>query len=154
VCRWLGTLWFTSEDSHTEMVVHTFQINVSCHDSTASSEATDESVFRIDPSVIRGCDEITPVWFPDWHDIPMHNMHADDSVWLTRVLSSQEEVLVDGWFHFEPGGVEVNTMLHYYMDFRPKNFSTHNDNPENCSIQSNNGTSDWVCTGLPLCRSS
>jgi 8-oxo-dGTP pyrophosphatase MutT (NUDIX family) len=116
----LGTLWFTFEDSPLEMVVHVFRINVSCDDSKIFSRDTDDSTFRIDPNVIRGCDEITPVWFPDWHEIPMHNMFADDSVWLTRVLSSQEEVLVDGWFHFEPGGQEVNTILHYYMDFRPK----------------------------------
>jgi 8-oxo-dGTP pyrophosphatase MutT (NUDIX family) len=124
----LGTFWFTFEDSPTEMVVHAFRINVSCNGSTTSSGEMDESIFRIDPSVIRGCEEITPVWFPDWHDIPLHNMFADDSVWLTRVLSSQEEVLVDGWFHFEPGGQEVNTILHYYMDFRPKNIPAHSDN--------------------------
>jgi 8-oxo-dGTP pyrophosphatase MutT (NUDIX family) len=133
----LGTLWFTFEDSPTEMVIHVFRINVSCDGSTENSAEMDKSIFRIDPSVIRGCDEITPVWFPDWHEIPMHNMFADDSVWLTRVLSSQEEVLVDGWFHFEPGGQEVNTILHYYMDFRLKNISAHNDNPDNCSAQSN-----------------
>jgi 8-oxo-dGTP pyrophosphatase MutT (NUDIX family) len=132
----LGTLWFTFEDSPTEIVVHVFRINVSCDDSTTSSGERDESIFRIDPSVIRGCDEITPVWFPDWHEIPMHDMFADDSVWLTRVLSSQEEVLVDGWFHFEPGGQEVNTILHYFMDFRPKNISAHNDNLGDLSEQS------------------
>jgi 8-oxo-dGTP pyrophosphatase MutT (NUDIX family) len=117
----LGTFRFTFEDNPTEMVVHAFRINVSCDGSTTSSGEMDESIFRIDPSVIRGCDEITPVWFADWHDIPLQNMFADDSVWLTRVLSSREVVLVDGWFHFEPGGQEVNTILHYYMDFRPKN---------------------------------
>jgi 8-oxo-dGTP pyrophosphatase MutT (NUDIX family) len=132
----LGTLRFTFEDSPKEMVVHVFRINVSCDESTTSSGEIVDSIFRIDPSVIKGCDEITPVWFPDWYEIPLHNMFADDSVWLTRVLSSQEEVLVDGWFHFEPGGQEVNTILHYYMDFRPKNVAAHNNNPENRSAQS------------------
>lgn len=135
----LGTLWFTFEDSPTEMVIHVFRVNVSCGTSTSfNSGEMDDSIFQIDPSVIRGCDEITPVWFADWHEIPMHNMFADDSVWLTKVLSSQKEVLVDGWFHFEPGGQKVNTILHYYMDFRPKNIllSAHNDNPDNCSAQS------------------
>jgi 8-oxo-dGTP pyrophosphatase MutT (NUDIX family) len=91
----LGTLWFTFEDSPMEMVVHVFRINVSCDNSTTSSEDMDESIFRVDPSVIRGCDEITPVWFPDWHEIPLHNMHADDSIWLTR-LSSKKSWLMDG----------------------------------------------------------
>jgi 8-oxo-dGTP pyrophosphatase MutT (NUDIX family) len=74
---------------------------------------------------IRGCDEITPYWF-DLVDIPLHTMFADDSVWLTRLLlkrpsftsGKSKGLRLDGWFHFEPGGVEINTIRHYYLDIR------------------------------------
>ena len=130
----MGTLRFTFQDSPMEMIVHAFRINVSCNDDNgdqggANNEQVDKKdddfsppVFRLDPKVIRGCEEITPVWFADWHDIPLQNMHADDSVWLTRVLTSfpTEPVLVDGRFHFAPGGPDVNSVSHYHVDIRSK----------------------------------
>lgn len=109
---------FTFEDSDTTMVVHVYRLNVSC--STASGSSS--KYYALDPSVIRGCEEITPQWFNDWYHVPLHNMFADDSVWLTKVLTSSadDRLYIEGYFHFEPGGQEVNTIRHYFMDTRGK----------------------------------
>lgn len=111
--RQVGILHFTFEDSPTEMIVHVFRLDVSL-------SATDKEAYRIDPDTIRPCEEITPQWFESWYDIPLDNMFADDSLWLTTLLDRKEELALDGYFHFKPGGQEVNTILHYYMNARPK----------------------------------
>jgi 8-oxo-dGTP pyrophosphatase MutT (NUDIX family) len=118
----LGTLSFTFEDSPIEMVVHLFRVFIRISASEKESQ-TLLSVPCVPPDVIRGCDEITPYWF-DVQDIPLHNMFADDSVWLTRLLLMRpsyragDTLMLDGWFHFEPGGAEVNTIRHYHLDLR------------------------------------
>jgi 8-oxo-dGTP pyrophosphatase MutT (NUDIX family) len=116
---------FTFEDSDTLMLVHVFRLDVVTTDESSSSTSS-EAAFWIDPNVIRPCDEIIPQWFEDWHDIPLNNMFADDSLWLTTLLSSKEELFIDGYFHFEPGGQQVNTNRHYYMDIRPKTRTSQN----------------------------
>jgi len=119
-CR-LGTLHFTFEDDgSTEMVVYLFRIRVSFEEKGAAMKDDPLAVYIENQEVIRGCEEITPVWFEDWHDIPLHTMFADDSVWLTSVLASSSEkpLSVDAWFHFRAGGQETNTILHYYLDLR------------------------------------
>jgi 8-oxo-dGTP pyrophosphatase MutT (NUDIX family) len=110
---------FTFEDSDTKMVVHVYRINVSC--ATTASDSSSK-YYTLDPSVIRGCEEITPQWFDDWYHVPLYNMFADDSVWLTKVLTSSadDRLHIDGYFHFEPGGQDVNTIRHYFMDTRGK----------------------------------
>lgn len=87
----VGVLRFTFDDSDVEMMVHLFHVNI---DSTAT---------------IRGCDEITPVWFDDWSEIPFSTMFADDSVWLPLLLEGTR--YLDGWFHFAAGSTETNTIL-------------------------------------------
>jgi hypothetical protein len=146
----VGTMHFTFEDdAETEMVVHIFCIHVSCHitepgyscgtvDENASSSSSSSSpssgilqtVIPLDASVIRGCDEISPVWFDNWYDIPLHEMFADDSIWLTRLLShyhhddtnnngaSSTSLAMDGWFHFAEGGQEENRILHHYLSVK------------------------------------
>lgn len=129
-CR-VGTLRFTfeqedeasSEDDskHTdvtsmEMVVHLFRVNVTCSGSVHGTIEEDMlNTIAIDPTTIRGCDEITPQWYNDWYDIPLDNMFADDSIWLTRLLSFKVTTL-NGWFHFDRGGQDTNTILHHYLD--------------------------------------
>lgn len=143
----LGVLRFTFEDNRTEMVVHLYRINVCCceggdydngSDDPSPKENKDSSSsssyrFPIDPKTIRGCEEITPFWVENWYDIAFDKMFADDSVWLTRILRlsstvsppssqpiPQEDVLVDGWFHFKAGAEKTNTLLHYYFNLRPR----------------------------------
>lgn len=118
----VGTLYFTFDDSSTEMVVYLFRINIKfASDSRASTkDPLVATVMMKDPSEIRGCEEIIPVWFEDWRDIPLDNMFADDSVWLTNLLSSGSPLLIDGWFHFRAGGQESNSMSHYFLDQRHK----------------------------------
>ena len=120
----VGTLHFTFEDSHKAMVVHLFRIVVGF---SSEHETQPTTVLLPDRSSIRGCDEISPVWYDDWHEIPLDNMFADDSLWLTTLLlaSGQDisddettRTLIDGWFHFRPGGQDVNTIAHHYMDVR------------------------------------
>ena len=111
----LGTLFFTFADSATEMVVHLFRVEIN-----TIGEGKDNCPY-VDPCTIRGCDEITPQWF-DQADIPLHQMFADDSVWLTRLLTypvgARARALLDGWFHFQEGGVPVNTILHHHLHLR------------------------------------
>ncbi len=108
---------FTFDDSDTKMLVHVYRLNVTCCTNGAPSK-----FYKLDPSCIRGCEEITPQWFDDWNQIPLHNMFADDSVWLTTMLSSpfEDGLFIEGFFHFEPGGQEVNTIRHLFMDIRGK----------------------------------
>ena len=101
----VGVQHFTFEDSDIEMIVHVFRIHL---DRIA--------LYQRQQYNIQGCDEITPQWFQDWTTIPFHNMFADDSLWLTKLLSSSVPLTIHGWYHFLKGGQETNTILHYYMD--------------------------------------
>jgi ADP-ribose pyrophosphatase YjhB (NUDIX family) len=166
----LGTLFFTFEDSATEMVVHLFHVrirttsregnggskgilegggsspksdhvaaqgsgNAGCDGEGSGCSSSGVEFPYVDPDSIRGCDEITLSWF-ETRDIPLHNMFPDDSVWLTRLLSRVQQqdrvsshqisaLALDGWFHFAPGGAEVNTVLHHHLDLRPR--SSHEE---------------------------
>lgn len=134
-------LHFTFEDNpSTKMLVHVFRCNVQRikeGDNTNKSEQennnntnanhtddnttqkqqnpTDDSVMTLDPTVIRGCEEITPEWRSDWYQIPLYQMFADDSLWLTNILDDTCHY-IDGFFHFEPGGQDVNSIRHYFMN--------------------------------------
>ena len=114
----VGVLHFTFADSPMKMTVHLFRMNVAI--STPNNRENSSSKdFPLDPTVIRGCEEITPQWFEDWHNIPLDNMFADDSIWLTHLLESKEDLLLDGYFHFHPGGQEAS-VDHYFVDIRTK----------------------------------
>lgn len=116
----VGILRFTFADNDTEMVVHLFRIRVGFIEEeqktpgNGSNDATSTTVLLPNRETIRGCDEITPVWFSNWFDIPLNNMFADDSLWLTTLLL-QSSVHIDGWFHFRAGGQDVNTIDYYYL---------------------------------------
>lgn len=111
----VGLLRFTFEDSDTEMVVHLFHVDV-----CTSSNNKNETVLHIDPNVVRPCEEIIPEWWDNWYDIPLDNMFADDSLWLTRLLesSNDKKLWIQGHFHFEPGGQQVNAIRHYHLTFK------------------------------------
>ena len=129
----VGTLYFTFQDSAVEMVVHVFRVHVTTdasHEIDATSSSLKPKHYFVDPSCIRGCDEITPQWFDDWHIMPLHTMFADDSVWLVQLLSSDVDLALDGWFHFQGGGTETNTILQYHVHARPK--LDEPNNPTKC----------------------
>lgn len=125
---YLGKLEFTFEDNDKQMIVHVFRIHVQCFshstvhkdgDATATSTGI-VPVVTIDPNDIKPPDdgEITPMWFNNWYEIPMYMMHADDSLWIPLVLDASMHIKkLDGWFHFAPGGPEVNTILHHHITF-------------------------------------
>ena len=131
----VGTLDFTFEDNDKQMIVHVFHIDVKCVSkeeylkSLASTNFSDERkdmVIVLDPEEIKppSDNEITPKWFNNWYEIPLFNMHADDSIWLHKVLSAVKEnpgaksrKLLNGWFHFAPGSTEVNTILHHHIEY-------------------------------------
>jgi 8-oxo-dGTP diphosphatase len=48
-------------------------------------------------------DEMEPIWF-DVDDIPYHQMWADDSHWLPRVLTGET---IKGWFRFKKDGETI-----------------------------------------------
>jgi 8-oxo-dGTP diphosphatase len=123
----VGTLYFTFEDSPTEMIVHLFRINIRFDDEGCCEDVKSQSGHEMDSPIaitvpsratIRECEEISPVWFDDWSNIPLNNMFADDSIWLTNLLVDTEQQLHNfkGYFHFEKGGQETNTIFHYYVD--------------------------------------
>lgn len=113
----VGELRFSFNDSDIEMVVHVFRVNI-----TTMMQPTEngncEYMF-VDPSSIRPCEEIIPEWFDSYENIPLDNMFADDSLWLTKLLElpPKKQVWMRGHFFFEPGGQDVNTIRHYYLEF-------------------------------------
>eukprot|EP00977_Amphora_coffeiformis_P011660 scaffold2804_cov181-Amphora_coffeaeformis.AAC.28 len=120
----VGVLHFTFADSPMKMTVHLFRINVTVS-TPINKENSSSKYFPLDPTVIRGCEEITPHWFEDWHNIPLNNMFADDSVWLTHLLESKKDLVLDGYFHFHPGGQETNQIMHWYLDTHTKKVGTY-----------------------------
>lgn len=110
---------FSFEDTDTLMLVHVYRLDVCCT-KNGDASAENKKYFQLDPDSIRGCDEITPLWVDDWRQVPLHNMFADDSLWLTRILTSPQPLFVEGYFHFLPGGQEVNSIEHHFMDIRGK----------------------------------
>ena len=129
----IGTMHFTFEDNCVEMLVHVFRIDVTCD--TDEKVKTDSAALFLDPSTVRGCDEITPSWFDSYSEIPLHNMFADDSVWLTLLLSSDENTTVNGWFHFKTGGQETNTILHHCVEVGLKNGSSPKPSSPKISLE-------------------
>jgi len=114
----VGILKFAFDDSDTEMVVHVFRVNISTNKECMKEEG-DTCCCYVDPTTIRPCEEIVPEWFESYHDIPLHNMFADDSLWLTQLLTfpPSTSIWMEGHFYFEPGGQEVNSIRHYYLSF-------------------------------------
>lgn len=127
----VGTLHFTFQDGSVEMVVHLFRIRVSFDKLDALDN--DQVVLLDSPSVIRGCEEITPIWFDDWREVPLNKMFADDTVWLTNILEAPTPLLVDAWFHFLAGGQETNTIMHYYLDLKEQ--EPHLSSDSDCSTE-------------------
>ena len=123
---YVGIINFTFEDSDVNraMRVHLYCVFVSINESKdeqSTKHFANNKVTTIRPDTIRGCDEISPEWFHDIHDIPLDNMFADDSIWLTKLLShyndpSHPKMLeFDAWFHFRPGGTDTNAIMHHYI---------------------------------------
>ena len=110
-----GTLHFTIQDDPLKMLVYVYRLNVDCY----SIEDYESPYVKLDPTTIRGCEEITPEWIENWHQIPLQEMFADDSLWLTMVLDSSEPLYVEGHFHFETGGQDVNSIRDYWMSMQP-----------------------------------
>lgn len=138
----VGTLVFTfdhdddnnnnkNDQSDTTMMVHLFRVHISCTKNGSHHR-------YVDPQSIRPCEEIQPQWFDNWYDIPLHNMFADDSIWLTTLLSSSSssssDVLLNGWFHFCAGGQQVNSILHYHIHVQPKS-TLPDENSHQCWFQ-------------------
>jgi len=115
----VGIQRFTFDDNDKEMIVHLFYIDLANNCDSKSYE-------------IKACDEITPRWFENFDSIPFDNMFADDSLWLTALLSAASAIVVqssstspinppleiNGSYHFKENCEETNTIMHYHMDVR------------------------------------
>ncbi|KAL7549006.1 hypothetical protein ACHAWF_012272 [Thalassiosira exigua] len=135
----VGTINFTFEDSdlYGAMRVRLFCVFVTLSDDDkcnsqpamdgsngieAKNMRSSRTAVAVRPGQIRGCDEIEPRWF-DHRDIPLDQMFADDSLWLTKLLThydrggadAHEKFTFDAWFHFQPGGTETNTVMHHFI---------------------------------------
>mgnify|MGYP005855007769 CR=1 FL=1 len=127
----VGAMHFTFQDGDLQMIVRVYHVDVATSDTISNNSQTNDncnnndnlSSYLIDPACIRGCEEITPAWIDNWFDLPLNNMFADDSLWITRLLwafSLGEALNIDGWFHFHPGGQHTNAIQYYYMNIRHK----------------------------------
>jgi 8-oxo-dGTP pyrophosphatase MutT (NUDIX family) len=105
----VGVLRYTFAEDPVEMMMHLYHIHMPQKDCSAYV-------------AIRGCDEITPHWVDDWHDIPLGEMFADDSHWLVTILSrvGRQPPEINGRFHFVKNCQETNTILHYFLDVKDK----------------------------------
>eukprot|EP00957_Ditylum_brightwellii_P122866 9368726-Ditylum_brightwellii.AAC.1 len=75
----------------------------------------------IDPEYICCCEEISLELFDDWAQIPLEQMFADDSLWLTMLLTYEEKgehLKFDRWFHFNSGDTEVNNVMCHHITAR------------------------------------
>ena len=110
----VGIQKFSFSDNDKEMLVHLFFLDL--------ANRSDQQ-----PYEIRACEEITPKWFESFDNVPLDNMFADDSLWLTTLLSRAASTKnssvgppleINGSYHFAENCEETNTILHYYMDVR------------------------------------
>mmetsp|Transcript_20747 Transcript_20747/g.23289 ORF Transcript_20747/g.23289 Transcript_20747/m.23289 type:complete len:529 (+) Transcript_20747:33-1619(+) len=99
----VGVQQYTFENDPVKMIMHVFRIDL---------KGKSYNVI--------GCDEITPQWYDDVNLIPFDNMFADDSLWLTTLLSSPIPLTINGSYHFQENCQHTNTIMHYYMDVQPK----------------------------------
>jgi 8-oxo-dGTP pyrophosphatase MutT (NUDIX family) len=117
----VGIQKFTFADNDKEMLVHLFFIDL----------ANNNSHYRLsDPNwsyEIKECEEITPRWFEHFDDIPLDNMFADDSLWMTALLTraaatpivcAGPPLEINGSYYFAENCEETNTILHYHMDVK------------------------------------
>ena len=146
----VGTLNFTFEDCDVNraMKVYLFCVFVSLSKNDDKSDNSAQPQQQqgnapviIHPTQIRGCDEIEPEWFRTSHDVPLHQMFADDTVWLTTLLKyydeksnlqkhpTQQKLMFDAWFHFHSGGTETNSMMHQYIRINGNSTLTSNALP-------------------------
>ena len=130
--RKVGTLYFTFDDnSMNTMKVHLFHVNVRlCKEDDREGPSNCVDADNVTASA---CDEIIPEWFENWRSVPLQEMFADDSIWLTILLESLDHenektsaggnisLQLDGWFHFHPGGTDVNSIMHYFVDVKDVN---------------------------------
>jgi 8-oxo-dGTP diphosphatase len=132
----VGVMNFTFEDGdvHGPMRIYLYCAFISLspnHDS--SSHNADENYARhtsvtVRSDQIRGCDEIEPKWFHHMDSIPLDQMFCDDSIWLTLLLNHYSacsddpdpppKLNFDGWFHFHPGGTDVNSIMHHFIQIK------------------------------------
>jgi len=163
----IGIMHYTFSDTNHEMVAHVFHVDVGeykstetqseeflistkrnhqhnhHHESTATTTAVQQhNPIPVDTKTIRACDEIIPQWFDHWlNDVPLDNMFADDSLWLTQYLlefsKEQTRLFIDGWFHYKTGGQKVNSIACYYMDIAKTKRSSSSSSSSSSSKESN-----------------
>jgi ADP-ribose pyrophosphatase YjhB (NUDIX family) len=145
---YVGTLNFTFDDWEVnramKVYLYCMVVSFSAEEDRANTthERDEQADITIDPNQIRGCEEIEPKWFNNVYEIPLNQMFADDSLWLTMLLKhyddkfgslnnkvqpsatlndeypNQSKFMFDGWFHFASGGADTNKILHHYL--KPK----------------------------------
>eukprot|EP00533_Pseudo-nitzschia_delicatissima_P004283 CAMPEP_0116107986 /NCGR_PEP_ID=MMETSP0327-20121206/16526_1 /TAXON_ID=44447 /ORGANISM="Pseudo-nitzschia delicatissima, Strain B596" /LENGTH=244 /DNA_ID=CAMNT_0003600831 /DNA_START=147 /DNA_END=881 /DNA_ORIENTATION=- len=109
----VGIQRFTFSENDKEMLVHLFFLDLANEQNQAYE--------------IRDCEEITPKWFETFDSVPFDNMFADDSLWLTALLTQAVSIEtpvvgppleIDGSYYYADNCEETNTILHYHMDVR------------------------------------
>ena len=142
----VGNINFTFEDSGVNKAtrVHLFCIFISLSSEPSLKQQYPQTTVMVDPKHIRGCDEIEPKWFHNIYDIPLNQMFADDSLWLTMILkhynvgvsmTPPNKLMFDAWFHFHPGGQETNTIMHHFVQINDKSNITSKSTPKTYTLE-------------------
>jgi 8-oxo-dGTP pyrophosphatase MutT (NUDIX family) len=142
---YVGTLNFTFDDWEVNKAMKVYLYCVLLTSSGGQEEdehntlkPDDLAKVVIEPGIIRGCEEIEPMWLYNVYEVPLEEMFADDSIWLTMLLSHydhffstqkvsddqipvQRKLLFDAWFHFQAGGAESNKVLHHHIKMNTPN---------------------------------
>ena len=126
----VGRQTFTFADVEDSMHIHVFYIDLA-----------NPHHYR-DPQhwsyTLQACAEITPRWFESFAEIPFDQMFADDSLWLTALLTQataaagtatiagttttmspphvSPPLKIQGSYYFAENCEDTNTILHYHMD--------------------------------------
>ena len=98
----VGVHRHTSENDPVELIIHLFRIKL---ERCSAFEANSYEALE---------------WHDDVNMIPLDDMPADNSLWLTALLSFSTPIEMNGWYHFEGNFQETNKILHHYLDIRPK----------------------------------
>ena len=128
----VGIQTFTFADEQEIMHVHVFYIDLAI---MANHQYRDPQHWSY---TLQACAEITPRWFESFEEIPFDQMFADDSLWLTALLTQataaagtatiagttttmspphvSPPLKIQGSYYFAENCEDTNTILHYHMD--------------------------------------
>ena len=148
----VGRQTFTFADIDDSMHVHVFYIDLANTHHYRDPERWSYT--------LQACAEIIPRWFESFAEIPFDQMFADDSLWLTALLTQAAAetaatagmttppfnivppLKIQGSYYFAENCEDTNTILHYHMDVTLPSPSENSNNNNNSTIATNDTTNN------------